>query len=96
MVGTATASELISISGITVMTSGPWWLGTFNTGLMALMGPFFESPGSAALRIMVHSTLRELPSSYNGTRVRDSPVVLQETTLVPSAFMFAAWLALEL
>ena len=96
MVGTATARELISISGFTVMTSGPWWLGTFSTGLIALMGPFFESPGSAALRIMVHSTLREPPSSYSGTRVRESPVVLQETTLVPLALRFAAWLALEL
>ena len=56
VVGTATANELIWISGLTVITSGPWWLGTFNTGLIALIGPFFESPGSAALRIIVHST----------------------------------------
>ena len=66
-----------------------------STGLMALMGPFFESPGSAALRIMVHSTLSESPISYSGTRVRESPVVLQETTLVPLAFRFSVWLALE-
>ena len=52
VVGTATANELIFISGFTVMTSGPWWLGTFSTGLIALIGPFLESPGSAALLII--------------------------------------------
>ena len=89
VVGTATARELISISDLTVMTSEPWWLGILRTGLIALIGPFLESPGSAARLIMVHSTFSDPHASNSGTKVRESPVVLQETTLVPSAPRFS-------
>ena len=61
--------------------------------MIALIGPLLESPGSAALRIMVHSTESLPQCSYNGTRVLDNPVVLQDTTLVPAAFKFSAWFA---
>ena len=62
---------------------------------MALIGPFAESPGSAARRIMVHSTDSEPQCSYNGTNVLERPVVLHDTTRVPWTFMFSMWLAEE-
>ena len=59
---------------------GPVMRRDFQNGFDGVDGPFFESPGSAARRIMVHSTVNEPQCSKSGTKVRDSPVVLQDTT----------------
>ncbi len=76
-----TAMVLMFSQGMTLCTSGPWWVGSLTEGSRPLMGPFFASPGSAARLTMVTKAFWILTALSIGYSVLSRAVVLQETTL---------------
>lgn len=48
-----TAMVLMLSQGMTLCTSGPWWVGSLTEGSRPLTGPPLLSPGSTARRTMV-------------------------------------------
>src|SRR5512137_773239 len=81
VVGTIMAMVVMEMWGRTERTSGPWWLGTLTgSRTMASIGPFLISPGSYPLRTMIAWTWVTPNSRSISLMIRQSPVVLQDTT----------------
>ena len=70
--GTATAMELMSISGLTVIRRAVVG-GDLENGFDGVDGPFLGITGVGGWRIIVHSTFNEPQCSYSGTSVREDP-----------------------
>ncbi|OPX58926.1 MAG: hypothetical protein A4E29_01424 [Methanomassiliicoccales archaeon PtaB.Bin134] len=85
MVGVTTAMVWMSSPCITVLTSGPWWVGSFNEGSMAFRAAPFLSAGSAPRRTREAKTFWMPKACCSGNSVLTNPVVLQETTLTAFA-----------
>ena len=67
--------------GMTLCTSGPWWVGSLTEGSSPLTGPDLLSPGSTARLMMVTNAFWIFSALSMGYRVLSRAVVLHETTL---------------